>query len=222
MQVTEYGGQGILYLWHYLQELDRLQTSYWIDPFHHTMLVAVDSTPSAFRPFSRIFQSWDAFWGGDPRIVGFVDLDARDRRVDKTTPTPYLSDLIVEGSRRGQGLGRQLMEAAEDEARRWGYPAVYLKVRKCNARGFGLYASLGYEVLWEWPGERVWMMRKWVVDEEDRKEAVKKEREGWEGMVGAVMMPFMTWAGEEGGGKEGGEEGKEVGTENLDARKEGM
>ncbi|KAM3573504.1 hypothetical protein VYU27_004547 [Nannochloropsis oceanica] len=207
MQVAEYGGDGILFFWHYLQELDRLQTSYWVEPVRHTMLVLVDdssSSPSSlspssssfpFSPLSVALRALDNFFLGDPRIVGFVDLDARERRVDKTTPDPYLSDLIVDASRRGQGLGKALMLEAEAEAERWGFPAVYLKVRKNNARGYGLYASLGYQVLWEWPGEGVWLMRKWVMDEgeEAREEAEKKEREDCQMMVGTVMMPCMNW-----------------------------
>ena len=223
MQVAEYGGDGLLFFWHYLQELDRLQTSYWVEPVRHTMLVLVDdssslpsssssiitSPPSLLSSLSTALRALDSFFLGDPRIVGFVDLDARERRVDKSTPNPYLSDLIVDASRRGQGLGRVLMLEAEEEARRWGFPAVYLKVRKSNARGVGLYASLGYQVLWEWPGEGVWMMRKWVVEEveEGREEAERKEREGCQMAVGTVMMPCMNWVEGEG---EGGREEKEV------------
>ena len=220
MQVAEYGGDGLLFFWHYLQELDRLQTSYWVEPVRHTMLVLVDDSPSSSSPppfssFSSALRASDSFFLGDPRIVGFVDLDARERRVDKTTPNPYLSDLIVDASRRGQGLGRALMAEAEEEARRWGFPAVYLKVRKSNARGFALYASLGYEVLWEWVSEGVWLMRKWVVEEgeEGREEAERKEREGCQMMVGTVMMPCMNWV-------EGGGEGKEVEVKEEE-RKEG-
>lgn len=178
------------------------------------MLVLVDDTPSSSSPpllssFSSALCALDSFFLGDPRIVGFVDLDARERRVDKTTPNPYLSDLIVDASRRGQGLGRALMLEAEEEARRWGFPAVYLKVRKSNARGFGLYASLGYQVLWEWPGEGVWMCRKWVVEEGEagREEAERKEREGCQLVVGTVMMPCMNWVEGEG---DGGEERAEM------------
>ena len=201
----------------------------------HTMLVLVDdsssspsslsrsSAPSLFSPLSMALRALDSFFLGDPRIVGFVDLDARERRVDKTTPNPYLSDLIVAASRRGQGLGKALMLEAEEEARRWSFPAVYLKVRKSNAQGFGLYASLGYQVLWEWPGEGVWLMRKWVMEEgeEAREEAERKEREECQMMVGTVMMPCMNWVEGEGkGGREGEVEGLVEGRKEEEMKEE--
>ena len=45
-----------------------------------------------------------------------------------------------------------MQEAEAVASKAWGYPAVYLKVRKSNARGFGLYSSLG--TMGGWVGGR--------------------------------------------------------------------
>ena len=47
---------------------------------------------------------------------------------------------------RGQGLGRRLMEKAEDWARQQGLPRIALSVGANNSIGQGLYESLGYQV----------------------------------------------------------------------------
>jgi ribosomal protein S18 acetylase RimI-like enzyme len=47
---------------------------------------------------------------------------------------------------RGQGLGRHLMETAEEWARQQGLPQISLSVGVHNAIGQRLYESLGYEV----------------------------------------------------------------------------
>ena len=47
---------------------------------------------------------------------------------------------------RGQGLGRRLMEAAEEWARQQGLPRISLSAGARNRLGQKLYESLGYEV----------------------------------------------------------------------------
>ncbi len=105
LQVHEYGGDGLLFFWHYLQELDRLQTSYWVDPKRHTMLVVEEEkeepteTPPP-SPFHLLTQALESLFLGPTRIVGFVDLDARMRLVRKSTyPPTYPIDLLTYPSR---------------------------------------------------------------------------------------------------------------------------
>jgi ribosomal protein S18 acetylase RimI-like enzyme len=47
--------------------------------------------------------------------------------------------------RRGEGIGRALMAAAEDWLRKLGSPKIQLMVRSDNAAAKGFYAALGYE-----------------------------------------------------------------------------
>ena len=54
--------------------------------------------------------------------------------------------LASDPARRGQGIGRALMAAAEDWLRTRGAPKIQLMVRSDNAAAQGFYAALGYEV----------------------------------------------------------------------------
>lgn len=177
------------------------------------MLVVEDSTtpnpsPTTSTPASTVpFGALGALLLGDPRVVGFVDLDARDRRVDRSTPPPYLSDLIVDPARRGRGLGRLLMTEAEAVAEAWGFPGVYLKVRKSNVRGLALYGALGYAVVGEAGEEGILTMRKWVVEESE--ERAEEERRLL-AAAASIMAPFFfdpTWTTSRGREVEGEGEG---------------
>jgi putative acetyltransferase len=56
-----------------------------------------------------------------------------------------LKRMYVEPGSRGLGLGRRLLAALEDEARRLGYVAVVLETGDKQPEARGLYASSGYE-----------------------------------------------------------------------------
>ena len=55
-----------------------------------------------------------------------------------------LDNVAVHPDRRGQGLGRQLMEFAENEAAKQGYSSLELYTHESMAENIGLYESLGY------------------------------------------------------------------------------
>lgn len=59
----------------------------------------------------------------------------------------FLFDIEVLEARRGQGLGRALLAAAEDAARQAGAVALELNVFGKNATARALYSSSGYEVV---------------------------------------------------------------------------
>lgn len=52
--------------------------------------------------------------------------------------------VAVAPDRRGQGLGRDAMAAAERWAKSRGLPKLQLMVRSTNAQALGFYAALGY------------------------------------------------------------------------------
>ena len=54
--------------------------------------------------------------------------------------------LASEPARRGEGIGRALMAAAEDWLRARGCPKIQLMVRTDNAAAQGFYAALGYDL----------------------------------------------------------------------------
>jgi len=56
----------------------------------------------------------------------------------------YISIIAVAESAAGQGIGRQLMQAAEDWAKEQGYPALALDVFASNASARRFYAHQGF------------------------------------------------------------------------------
>ena len=58
----------------------------------------------------------------------------------------WIYDIQVEAGRRGEGLGRALMEALHDAARGLGATTVALNVFGHNTAAIRLYDSLGYAV----------------------------------------------------------------------------
>lgn len=58
---------------------------------------------------------------------------------------PFIIELFVEESARGQGVGHALIAACEHEARRLGFRRIMIGVLARNDRAAGIYASAGYE-----------------------------------------------------------------------------
>jgi len=56
----------------------------------------------------------------------------------------WINYLAVDPERRGDGLGRSIMAAAEDELTRRGCPKINLQVRTSNAAAVRFYERLGY------------------------------------------------------------------------------
>jgi len=55
-----------------------------------------------------------------------------------------LENVAVDPAHKGKGLGRMLLERAEDEARRTGYDSIYLYTHEKMAENQALYAKIGY------------------------------------------------------------------------------
>lgn len=55
-----------------------------------------------------------------------------------------ITDLYLEPSHRGKGLGRRLLTHIEDECRKSGTLALELRVERDNARAFALYQKFGF------------------------------------------------------------------------------
>ena len=82
---------------------------------------------------------------GDQELAGFVQLYPSFCSVS-AVPILILYDLFVDHSKRSNGIGRSLMNAARDFARENGYKRLELSTAKDNYIGQSLYESLGYEV----------------------------------------------------------------------------
>jgi ribosomal protein S18 acetylase RimI-like enzyme len=59
-------------------------------------------------------------------------------------PQAFIAYMAVEPSSRGKGIGRALLAAAEDEARRRGLPYISLMVTEDNAAARAIYERAGY------------------------------------------------------------------------------
>jgi GNAT superfamily N-acetyltransferase len=75
--------------------------------------------------------------GGDPEIVGVIVLvEGEDRLV--------IENVAVDPARQGEGIGRRLLEFAEETARRAGAGTVALYTHEKMTENLALYAHLGY------------------------------------------------------------------------------
>eukprot|EP00890_Picochlorum_soloecismus_P002477 jgi/Picsp_1/322/NSC_00321-R1_protein len=84
---------------------------------------------------------------------------------------PYLCNMAVEPTYRGQGYGSLLLDAAEDMVYETGYKSLFLHVRHVDAPALGLYRKSGFSEEGEdWPLIRLfgldqrYLMKKSLVD----------------------------------------------------------
>lgn len=61
------------------------------------------------------------------------------------SPTGYLLGIYVSDGLRGRGIGKELMECAEQWCRDKGMLTMQLSVGEANSRALQLYGSMGYE-----------------------------------------------------------------------------
>lgn len=78
-------------------------------------------------------------------VVGWVDVASCDSLIGIQEAIVY--GLVVEQSTRGTGVGRKLMEAAEQWARRQGCPGLRLRTNVIRQQAHAFYEHLGYELL---------------------------------------------------------------------------
>jgi ribosomal protein S18 acetylase RimI-like enzyme len=95
-----------------------------------------DTALIAIQDFQRVGAAWFRLFTDDNPGYGFVDEE-----------TPELSIAIVP-SKRGTGLGSELLDALLERARADGYDAITLSVEK-DSPAVGLYERHGFERLGE-------------------------------------------------------------------------
>src|SRR5687768_3061178 len=84
---------------------------------------------------------WTAVTGDQAVGLGWLELRRKPSGV-----SAWVFDVHLDADRRGQGLGRQLMEALHEQARRLGATTIALNVFGHNTTAIALYDSLGYAV----------------------------------------------------------------------------
>lgn len=88
-------------------------------------------------------ESWICLAEADGKIAGFLSIEVHREERDYL----YYDDFSVSRAYRGMGIGRKLMEKAEEYARSLGIFAVVLHVEESNADARRLYAHSGFELL---------------------------------------------------------------------------
>ena len=81
---------------------------------------------------------WYAVHEGDAGVDGYVGLYA-------VPPEGDVATIAVAPAAQGQGLGRELLDALVDEARRRGVTSLFLEVLDGNEAARALYASAGFQ-----------------------------------------------------------------------------
>ncbi len=85
----------------------------------------------------------------DDLLVGFVQLYPSFSSV-RMSPIWILNDLYVQPDRRGQGIGKRLMEEAGRHAAYTGYSVIELATENTNTHAQQLYEKLGYSKITDW------------------------------------------------------------------------
>ncbi|HEY6728395.1 MAG TPA: GNAT family N-acetyltransferase [Polyangiaceae bacterium] len=79
-----------------------------------------------------------------PRLVGY-SLATFGYDIEFAGRDAFITELFVESSSRGQGLGRRLLEATVQHLQQRNVRAVHLVVRPDNPRARSLYESHGFQ-----------------------------------------------------------------------------
>lgn len=89
------------------------------------------------------------------RLGGFLELSVRNYAEGCSGETPYVESWFVDEDLRGSGIGRGLMEAAEQWARERGFSELGSDALLDNSLSHAAHAALGFELV-----ERIVVFRK--------------------------------------------------------------
>ena len=82
----------------------------------------------------------------DRRLVGFLELDFRKYAPGcRSSPVPFIEGWYVEPELQRQGIGRALIEVAEECARAGGHHEIASDAEVENEDGIAAHRALGYE-----------------------------------------------------------------------------
>lgn len=114
-----------------VRELEHL--SFPLDEWPLIEMIGVLSLPSIER-WKAVIQE---------KLVGFIAADIRKRQ-----RVAWIATIAVHPDFRGQGIGGELMQIAEQRS---GMPAIRLSVRASNKSAQKLYQGRGYSQIDVWP-----------------------------------------------------------------------
>jgi ribosomal protein S18 acetylase RimI-like enzyme len=114
---------------HYVPIIGQRQVDYMLDKFQSPEAIA-DQIEKGCRYFLLREGEED---------VGYLALVP-----DREAGEMFLSKFYVRRDRRGEGLGRRMIEFTEELCREMGLEKIWLAVNKDNARSIRIYESLGF------------------------------------------------------------------------------
>lgn len=104
----------------------------------------VDSHRAAYEEYLERPDTVALVAEDEGRIVGFVDMDYR-QRLNFSSPQAWIPDLIVTESARSSGVGKALLAACEERARTRGCWSLALESANWRERAHAFYKREGME-----------------------------------------------------------------------------
>jgi GNAT superfamily N-acetyltransferase len=111
--------------------------------------VLVDDLPSRLERLQQDGHSAAFVATHDPHVIGLVTVHSFPA-VHAAAPVALLTSLVVAESARGQGVGRRLVDAAENWARERGCARIIVTTAEHRSGAHAFYQGLG----WEYTGRR--------------------------------------------------------------------
>ena len=94
-------------------------------------------------PSYRLWVACDPAQGDE--VVGTYALLIMDNLAHRGTPSAIVEDVVVSATRQGQGIGRQMMQHAQDQARQGACYKLVLSSNQKRERAHAFYESLGFQ-----------------------------------------------------------------------------
>lgn len=94
-------------------------------------------------PSYRLWVACDEDAGGE--VVGTYALLIMHNLAHQGTPSAIVEDVVVSAERQGQGLGQQMMQHAQQQARLAGCYKLVLSSNQKRERAHAFYESLGFQ-----------------------------------------------------------------------------
>jgi GNAT superfamily N-acetyltransferase len=110
---------------------------------------SVDELPSRLERLQQDGRSAVYVAARGPEVVGLATVHCF-AAIHASTPVALLTSLVVAESVRGQGVGRRLVDAAENWARESGCGRIIVTTAEHRSSAHAFYESLG----WEYTGRR--------------------------------------------------------------------
>lgn len=97
----------------------------------------------------RQYPSYRLWVACDPaqsdEVVGTYALLIMDNLAHRGTPSAIVEDVVVSATRQGQGIGRHMMQHAQDQARQGACYKLVLSSNQKRERAHAFYESLGFQ-----------------------------------------------------------------------------